>query len=107
MDWTDEQVRAVERPLFATGMLMAAVTVVLAGAPGCVFGVPNSRILPLVSTAPATTAAIAASTLLVLSGAACVRLATVIRGLQLLSTKPGCEICSGGVSVAWSDRAKT
>ena len=94
MVWTDEHVKAVERPLFATDIPMLAATVVFAGGAAWLFGVPSSRIAPLGSTAPSATAAIAASTLLeaVFSGAACVRLATVAPGLQLLSTKPGCEI---------------
>src|SRR5712692_4788089 len=61
---------------------------------------------PVESTAPETTSAIAASTLLVCSGTACEKRATVLPlAVQLVSTKPGCKIASLGE--AWPVRAKT
>src|SRR5947207_5059862 len=56
----------------ATAIPIAAVASVPAGGAGSWF-VPKSRIVPLESTAPDTTAASAASTPLVFNGAACVR----------------------------------
>src|SRR2546428_9855459 len=93
---TEEHVSPLERPLLATAIPIAAVASVPAGGSGSPGFVPKSRIDPLESTAPDTTAAIAASTPLVFSGANCVRCATVFPGRQLLSTRPGCEIASPG-----------
>src|SRR5690348_8507940 len=67
---TVEQVRPVLRPLFATavepGVMEATGRIVLAGAPSSgtpfVEPAPSSMMLPLVSTVPETTLAMAAST---------------------------------------------
>src|SRR5579871_3499376 len=118
-----EQVNPLLRPLLAT-VIAPAVPSTVAGLARVSEGGaavmlepltgPRSRILPVVSTFPATTAAIDASTLLgaapvvPLAGlrAACSeRLATVLPGAQLLSTKPGCPMLSP--TVPCSDLSST
>src|SRR5579859_353151 len=66
MDWTVEQVNPVVLPLLPTPSFNAAVPIVADGGAGAMLEVPTaprSRIVPEVSTSPATISAIAASTL--------------------------------------------
>src|SRR5579883_2593454 len=103
-----EQVRPVVRPLFATPSFnektvagMAGVAEGGAAAMPVGLAAPRSRIAPVVSTAPVTICAIAASTFgvglwlgLGATFAHSLRLATSVAAAQLLSTSPGCVIGS-------------
>src|SRR5438034_10793117 len=103
-----EQVSPVLLPAFPTPSPTVGVAITLEGGAGAMLEVPagpRSRIDPLLSTAPGTIWAMAASTLLVVSGAAWDRLATKAPPLQLLSTKPGCVM--GSPTLPWSDLSST
>src|SRR5579871_1055037 len=115
-----EQVRPELRPAFATAMPTAGAIVVLAGGAalgtlGVELAVPSSRMLPEVSTAPGIICAMAASTVPILGAVLVppcgkftksVKVATVVLGVQLLSTNPGWVIGSTPF-FPWSERAST
>src|SRR5436305_3527309 len=89
-----EHVNPVLLPAFATANPTVGTARILEGGAGAmvmvaVSAAPRSRMFPLGSTAPGTACAIAASTLLVVSGAACDKVATSVPPWHLLSTRPG------------------
>src|SRR5689334_7722019 len=108
IDSMEPQVRPELRPTLATGSFDPTAVNTSAtvddGGDGW-FGPARSRIVPLVSTAPGTISAIAASTLFgaPCSGAACETCATVAMFCiwQFASHNPGCTM--GSPALPWSD----